>query len=94
MLLVLLPSSLPFAQNAKSECYTISHSSFRPLSWGYGFSCDKLRLECTNEDYELLRDFVLPRNGTLTRLLAIPRMKNMDILHPLYDHISLFEVRF
>jgi len=50
-------------------------------------------MECINEHYELLRDFVLPRKGTLTRL-AIPRMKNMDILDPLYDHISHFEVRF
>jgi len=51
------------------------------------------KLECNNEHYELLRDFLLPRKGTLTRL-AIPRMENMDILDPLNDHISHFEVRF
>jgi hypothetical protein len=50
------------------------------------------KLKCANEHYKLLRDFVLPRKSTLTRL-AIPRMENMDILHPLYDHISHFEVR-
>ena len=49
--------------------------------------------ECTDEHYTLLRDFVSARKGTLTRL-GIPRVKNMDILQPLKDHVALFEVRF
>jgi len=49
--------------------------------------------ECTNEHYTRLRDFVSARKGTLTRL-GIPRMKNMDILEPLKDHVAQFEVRF
>ena len=49
--------------------------------------------ECTNEHYTRLRDFVSARNGTLTRL-GIPRMRNMDLLQPLKDHVPQFEVRF
>jgi len=50
-------------------------------------------LECTDEHYTLLHNFVLAREGALTRL-SIPCMKNMDILHPLKDRIAHFEVRF
>ena len=49
------------------------------------------QLECTDERYKLLRDFVLARKGVLTRL-SIPPMENMDVLHPLKDHIAHFEV--
>jgi len=49
--------------------------------------------ECTDEHYTRLRDFVSARKGTLTRL-GIPRMKNMEILEPLKDHVAQFEVRF
>jgi len=48
-------------------------------------------LECTNEHYKLLRDFVLARKGVLSHL-SIPPMENMDILHLLKDHIAHFEV--
>ena len=47
--------------------------------------------ECTDEHYGLLHNFVLARKGSLTRL-SISRMKNMDILHPLKDHVAHFEV--
>jgi hypothetical protein len=50
-------------------------------------------LEYTDEHYKLLRDFVLARNGVLSRL-SIPPMENMDILDPLKDHIAHFEVCF
>jgi hypothetical protein len=50
-------------------------------------------LECTDENYNLLRDFVLARQGTLTRL-SIPPISNKDILNPLRDHITCLEVRF
>lgn len=46
---------------------------------------------CTCKDYNLLREFVLARQGTLTRL-SIPPVKNMDILIPLRDHIDCLEV--
>jgi len=49
------------------------------------------RLECTDEHYKLLRDFVLARKGVLTHL-SIPPVENMDVLRPLKDHIAHFEV--
>jgi len=47
---------------------------------------------CSDEDYNLLRDFVLARRGTLTRL-SIPPIWNANILNPLRDLVAL-EVRF
>jgi len=50
-------------------------------------------LECTDQLHELFHNFVLARTGTLTRM-SIPRMKNVEVLHPLKDYIPRFEVRF
>jgi len=47
---------------------------------------------CSDEHYNLLRDFVLARGGTLTRL-SIPPISNANILNPLREHACL-EVRF
>ena len=44
--------------------------------------------ECTDELYNVLRDFVLMRKGTLTRL-SIPPVQNMDILSPLRSLITV-----
>jgi hypothetical protein len=49
--------------------------------------------ECSDEELELLHDFVLARKGTLTRL-AIPPINDMDILNPLRAHIAHLEVCF
>jgi len=49
--------------------------------------------QCSDENCNLIRDFVLARRGTLTRW-SIPPMWNAGILNPLKDHIACLEVRF
>jgi hypothetical protein len=66
----------------------------RPLSQDLLFCPKKSHpREFTDELCDLLRDFVLARRGTLAHL-SIPPVQNMNVLNPLRDHITRFEVRF
>ena len=48
---------------------------------------------CGNGDYDLLREFLLARKGTLSRL-SIPPVSNVHILNSLRDHNPRLEVCF